>query len=103
MTIDDAKEIIERMKAARSQDPCEKCEREPFTASLKEPDGPPGFELATGFACYFKRCEACQTSRLFPWADRLDAEKVAAFVETDPRICGGMVFAWPLALLEETL
>jgi hypothetical protein len=87
-----AVEIIERMKKTRPT--CDKCETRPFTASLKEPDGPEGFEPMSHFAGYVKRCEVCAASRVFPWADKLTPEAVVAFVEREPWRDS---YSWPLA------
>lgn len=92
-----ARELIERMKTVRPT--CDKCETRPFVASLKEPDGPPGFEPMAHFAGYVKRCDACATRRTFPWADKLDVDRVAHMLDRDARC----QHAFPLAILEETL
>jgi len=96
-TLEDAQAVIDRMKSARPT--CDKDETIPFYASLREPDGPPGFEPDPNFAGYRKRCDACANGRLFPWADKLDPERVRAFMETDPR-CQS---AFELSILEETI
>jgi hypothetical protein len=96
-TLANALDVIEQAKACRPT--CDQDERRPFYASLREPNGPEGFELDPNFAGYRKRCPACATGKLYPWADKLDPERVRAFMETDPR-CES---AWPLSILEETL
>lgn len=35
---------------------------------------------------FLKRCEKCAATPEFPWAQRLDAEKVLAFMETHPDV-----------------
>ena len=41
-------------------DRCPSCEWRPFTASLREPDGPEGFSPLPNFAGYVKRCTVCR-------------------------------------------
>lgn len=114
-TVEDAKAVIERMKAARPT--CPDCktvsiscmhgawsykndwtdwlEREKYDAFVAEQ----GFEAMPHAAGYVRRCAECASGKMFPWADRLDAEKVAVFMSGDPRC----EHAFALSILEETL
>jgi hypothetical protein len=78
---------------------CAKCDRQPFYASLREPDGPEGYELEENFAGYVKRCEACASGKAYPWADRLDEEHVERMLKNDPR-CRS---AFAISIMRETL
>jgi hypothetical protein len=110
MTEQDAIDIIERMKLARPT--CAGCEtmsyawcRHLMTLGMNEGETlsefahARGFDELTGAAGFLKRCEACQTARLFPWAAQLDPARVRHMIETDPR-CR---YAFELELLKETL
>lgn len=95
---DEVVKLIERMKTVRPT--CDACETMPFIASLREPDYcPEGYEVMAHCAGYVKRCDACASGRSYPWADKLDVDKVRAFIETDPR-CED---TFETRILEETL
>lgn len=116
-TLDDAKEIIERTKAARPM--CSECSVFDIRAVWHVTSGkhPPldedavqavleaevGTQLGTDWqhrfgASFIKRCDRCAATPEFPWAARLDAEKVLAFMKAQPE---GSAF-W-LGALEKTL
>lgn len=105
-----AAHLIQRMRMARPT--CDGCEtasyawaRHLMQLGMNEEDTPREFMYARGYeeaphrAGYVKRCDTCANGRLFPWADKLDAERVADFLEHDVR-CQS---AFELAILEETL
>jgi len=103
-TLDDAKEVIERTKAARPM--CSQCSVFDIRAYWHVSSGkhPPLDEDAVQTALeaevtrqlgaswqprygasFVKRCEKCAATPEFPWAERLDAEKVLAFMKAHPR------------------
>lgn len=41
---------------------------------------PEGYEPAAWMPAYIKRCVSCENARAYPWAGRLDAEKVHAYM-----------------------
>lgn len=117
--LEDAKQLIERMKLARVTcfDRCitvgyqqasgayaftkhgkftdELIEMPAVTAWMKKY----GFELASDRPGYLGRCRECEVTPMFPWADKLSPEAVLQFVLTDPR-CEQ---AFELSILEDTL
>jgi hypothetical protein len=107
--LDQVTETIERMKRARPT--CDKCATIGFTSAFDMRDSfrpgcainpymeSNGYELMTDSAGYVKRCAACASGKLFPWADKLDPERVRAFMETDARC----QFTFSLDILKETL
>lgn len=122
MTLDEAKEIVDRMRVALTDRPtCERCIAMSHQwlegaysfskgclqwiddAGLKAFIAERGFEQCVNRAGYIRPCDTCKAvvrDKRFPWADRLDAAKVMTFINTDPR-CERRAF--PLAILEETL
>lgn len=117
--IDDAKALIERMKPLRAR-----CYDKCFTRSYQALEGAwehthggfgseefvdiqavyawarkLGFEQSPDHAGFLHRCPDCANTPMFPWADRLDPQRVLDFVLTDPRC----EHAFELAVLEETL
>jgi hypothetical protein len=98
-TLDDAKAVIEKTKAARPQ--CSECSNFDVRAYWHVTSGKhpaldedrlqaaveaevtaqlgPDWEHRYG-AAFCKRCEKCAATPEFPWANRLDAEKVLAFM-----------------------
>lgn len=118
--LEDAKQLIERMKTARLEcyDTCIRVGYQAASGAFVYTHGgwtaehvfhdvvavhewmkAQGFEQATHQAGFLKRCKACADTRMFPWADKLDPQRVLDFVLTDPR-CGGV---FELAVLEDTL
>lgn len=83
VSIEEAGAIVKRAINAQCG-PCELCERQPIDETkpisqmVEMVDA--GWELEYARAGYFKRCEPCKTPR-FPWAKRLDVERVRAYVE----------------------
>lgn len=98
-TLEDAKELIERLKAFRQE--CGECARISYDTLFRVQSGCPGqlpglsellHEATKGYLeregweqipharSFIKRCEKCANSRAYPWADRLDTEKVLAFM-----------------------
>lgn len=117
--IEDAKQLIERMKVAKSR-----CYDKCFTRSYNDVQGAfeythggfgsnefvdieavyawakkLGFEQNPDGPGFLMRCRDCAPKLLFPWADKLDPQRVLDFVLTDPR-CDA---AFELAILEDTL
>lgn len=118
LTLDDAKEVIERTKASRVD--CDDCTRISYDCLFRLDSGKAdpmdglqellakataeylkerGFEEIPHAPGYIKRCETCRNTPTFPWAHRLDAEKVLAFMRVEYERRG--VF-W-LGELEKTL
>jgi hypothetical protein len=98
-TLDDAKVAIEKAKAARVD--CDECTRLSYDCLFRLDSGEfvpldglqellakatreflteRGFEEIAYKPGYIKRCAKCRNTPTFPWADRLDAEKVLAFM-----------------------
>jgi hypothetical protein len=101
-TIEDAKAVIERMKPVRPS--CESCsvlsydwprftresgEAPPIVdadafaekfAKLVGEHLPAGYEQAAWMPAYIKRCERCASAHAYPWATRLEPEKVLAYM-----------------------
>lgn len=115
-TLDEAKVLIERTKACRPD--CDDCSEFTYDALLRQVRGSvdplpddfheklgkfigtfldAGWEEQPHRPSYLRRCAACRQRPLFPWAERLDAEKVLAFMQAKP----GRAF-W-LGDLEKTL
>lgn len=114
-TLDDAKAVIEKTKAARPQ--CSKCSNFDIRAFWHVTSGKhppidedrmqaaveaevsaqlgPGWQHQYG-AAFCKRCESCAATPEFPWAHRLDVEKVQAFMNEQQN-------AFWLGELEKTL
>jgi hypothetical protein len=116
--LEDAKRLIERMKLARQR--CwDQCIEVPaqvaaggyeathggFSNQLLQTEQVDAWMLKQGFERveyklgYMKRCATCAADRMFPWADKLDPQRVLDFVLTDPR-CEQ---AFELSILEDTL
>lgn len=118
-TLEDAKVAIEKTKAARPQ--CSECSVFDIRACWHVTSGkhppldedanqaaveacvvaqlkPLGWSLNHYGGSFIKRCEKCEASPEFPWANRLDAEKVLAFMQSKH---AGRAF-W-LGELEQTL
>lgn len=82
-TLADAKALIERMKTIRPT--CHDCAWEPLDwprgeaklASMKAA----GWEESPYTARLTLRCYPCRDSFSFPWADKLDAERVLEFMK----------------------
>jgi hypothetical protein len=98
ITDEEAQEFIDIRKTFRPS--CSKCETRPFVASLKEPDGPEGFEVMSHFAGYVKRCETCANTLLYPMADHLDPAKVKAWLQKRTDEEGGAAFSFKVEELE---
>ena len=104
-TLADAHAVIEKTKAARPM--CSECSVFDCRAfwhvtSGKHPPidedvlqtateacvaaqlGPLGWAQNHYGGSFIKRCEKCAATPEFPWAARLDAEKVLAFMEAQP-------------------
>jgi len=97
-TLKDAHELIARMKTSLKQPHgCPTCERvswEEKAGARKDEITPAnGWEPFSDVAGFFKRCDACRGVLLFPWAGRLDAERVLAHMKTKSS-------AWALNELE---
>lgn len=60
---------------------CSACDTKPFVASLREPNGPPGYEPMTHFAGYVKRCATCASKPVetFAWIADIPFEKFHTF------------------------
>lgn len=79
MTRDEAVELIERMKTTRPT--CDKCPRiDEVNASFLAA----GWEDLPHKAGMVARCPSCASGKLFPWADKITPEAVAAFIEKEP-------------------
>jgi len=78
ISMDEAKKAVDRCKAAR-MGPCDKCEYKRYTlnAPLTELEG---WEASPFSAAFFKRCDACKAPR-YPWAPKLDVERVREWME----------------------
>lgn len=102
LTLDDAKAMIERTKASRGD--CDDCTRLSYDCLFRLDSGKAepmdglqellakatreyllerGFEQMPHMPGYIKRCEKCRNTPTFPWAGRLDAEKVLAFAREE--------------------
>lgn len=118
--IEDARQLIERMKLARIEcyDDCTRVGYHAAAGAFIYTHGGwtadhvmhdveavhvwmrnQGFVQATHQAGFLKRCATCASTPMFPWADKLTAERVLEFVLTDPR-CEQ---AFELSILEDTL
>lgn len=118
--LEDAKQLIERMKLARIEcyDTCLRVGYQAASGAFVYTHGgwtaehvfhdvvavhdwmkAQGFEQATHHAGFLKRCPTCASTPMFPWADQLDPQRVLDFVLTDPR-CEQ---AFELSILEETV
>lgn len=120
-TLDDAKALIEKTKAARNtcRETCDIVgfrvdidvhqghgptieEHDAFVSDMLEVLGKyigPEWTFAPESQGFLRRCEKCRTTPLFPWADKLDPEKVLAYMA--PRHAARCAF-W-LGELESTL
>lgn len=104
-TLADAKALVERMKLARPM--CPFCARENMDWFERRTDETRARMRDVGWAddpataAVVLRCYTCRDSLTFPWADRLDLEKVLAVMRAKdqerPRC------AWFLGELEKTL
>jgi len=118
--LEDAKQLIERMKLARIEcyDTCIRVGYQAASGAFVYTHGgwtaehvfhdvvavhdwmkTQKFEQATHQAGFLKRCPACAATPMFPWADKLDPQRVLNFVLVDPR-CES---AFELSILEDTL
>jgi hypothetical protein len=102
--------LIEQMKTVRPE--CAACETKSYDSiykehASKEPDkGFPlgaaeamkaqGWEHMAGHARMIKRCATCASGQRFPWAEKLDPEKVLEHMKTKTGV-------WELAELEATV
>lgn len=83
-TIDDAKALIERMKTIHPT--CDHCARESFdrfeayTRDEQALMTERGWQPEAHQAAWVLRCYSCRDTISYPWAGRLDAEKVLAFM-----------------------
>lgn len=107
--IEDAHALIEGMKSAKPY--CDSCEKVSYQTVLEStlsreggvaPSEVPaafnklreeGWEHMSDHAGLARRCAACAVGRLFPWAEKLDAERVLAHMKTKNG-------AWELSELE---
>jgi hypothetical protein len=118
-TLDDAKALIERMKGIRGH--CDSCSVVSYEYPLfrLESGSPPpilspdefherlgeliqkhlgeGYEHASWRPALIKHCDECARQLSYPWWDRLDAEKVYAFMLTKHP------YVFELSELESTL
>lgn len=113
-TLEDAREIVERMKVARPT--CPSCDVIAYDVLLNLVQGVPAtivdrdgltedvgevlrrhldeeWEPSPNNASFFRRCATCREARTYPWASKLDAERVLAHMKTK-------VGAWALNELE---
>jgi len=60
---------------------------------------PKGWDLNPAGPGFVRRCPTCAVGRAFPWADRLDVERVVQMLEQDPRC----KHRFHLDILEDTL
>jgi hypothetical protein len=104
-TLEDAKAAIEKTKAARPR--CSECSvfdirafwhvtsgkhppldedviQDVVEASVLSQLGTLGWSLNHYGGSFIKPCEKCAATPEFPWAGRLDAEKVLAFMKAQP-------------------
>jgi hypothetical protein len=123
-TLEDAKALIERTKACRPT--CSDCTVVSITGpwfhlSQGEPKDFDGLQAALNQAArkhltgegwelshshadddgadvFTKRCEKCAAAQKFPWADRLDAEKVLAFTRYHAERVGGAFYLGDLVV-----
>jgi hypothetical protein len=93
MTLDEAKALIERMKTYRVT--CPECER----VSMAKSPCPDGFEEDPARPWWVKRCRVCQDTPMYPWADKLDPERVVKYEASRPK----NEWVWELAGLESTI
>lgn len=116
-TLEDAKALIERMKGIHPE--CDQCsviaydchfhhesgavppiEGDAFNEGLGElvkKSLPEGYEHCSWKPALIKRCEKCASASAYPWANRLDVEKVLAHMESERG------YAFDLSDLEKTL
>lgn len=102
-TLEDAKDVVERTKAARPM--CSECSTFDIRACWHVTSGKypplnedalqsvleaevhaqlgPSWDHRYG-ASFTSRCEKCAATPEFPWAARLDVEKVLAFMKAQP-------------------
>jgi hypothetical protein len=111
-----AREIIARMKGVGPT--CESCHRidynkagELYRMSLLSPHsarGPGGtshymdergYDEEHERVCFVRRCAACASRKRYPWADKLDVDKVAHMLEHDARC----EFSFELEILRESI
>lgn len=116
MTLEEAKDVIDRMISARPT--CDRCTTVGYIAACGAYSCAHGwcqtvdhrevskwmleqhnFDEAADFAGYLRRCSTCATSKKFPWAEKLDPVLVQRMVDTDPRCA----VTFELKILEETL
>lgn len=116
--LEDAKQLIERMKLARIRcwHDCIEVQSQFAAGGYEATHGgfrneflvqeqvdawmkTLGFERVQYAESYLKRCPQCASVRMFPWSDKLSPEAVLQFVLTDPR-CEQ---AFELSILEDTL
>lgn len=99
-TLQDAKDLIERMKTARPN--CAFCATEPYDWFMRRTEESRarmrevGWEESSHTAMVFLRCYSCRDGRTFPWAEKLDLERVLAHMKTKTS-------AWALSELEALL
>lgn len=108
-TLEMAKMVIEQLKAARPY--CDSCETRsyadiaPWDTDSSEPDAfknavdklrLEGWEHLVDRAGLGRRCSTCASARKYPWAERLDSERVLAHMKTKTGV-------WELSELEALL
>ena len=98
--LDEAKALIERMKEARGC--CAGCEHVAYAdipgswwVLTKAELAAQGWYQPADRAGFVRRCETCRSTPTFPWAGRLDAERVREYAEKQRHR-----FIWPLAELK---
>lgn len=81
-TLKDARALVERMKTIRPT--CDQDEVVAFgevaSGRHTELTADNGWELSPTHAAFFKRCATCRDTFAYPWAGKLDAERVLAYM-----------------------
>lgn len=82
-TLPDAVALIARMKTSLPEcDVCQVLHTSAFICPEPNVDNEPEWEPLPDRCGFIKRCATCATGQRFPWADRLDAERVLAHMKT---------------------
>lgn len=87
-TLDEAVGMISRMRSARPE--CANCELKSYSdardAEHAQQLFDAGWEPLADRAAFVRRCASCATSKRYPWADRLDAERVLKWINDKPNL-----------------
>lgn len=112
MTVSRAKQIIDRMAATRPD--CESCDMMSYhtvyegvsaasggkatqeqVATRMQQLFDEGWGPLTDRAGIVKRCATCASTPKYPWAEKLDAERVAKWINDKREVSGGSVIDLP--------